>query len=192
MQVEKSELSELLLFLFYNKGRCVVYISYQRKESLQPSGGVISNCWWQINGVPLNVKVGIEEAALPQSCDLFRFLLCGISRHRGEHHHSPALLGQFQQFFRFGGVHFGEVNGRRSPLVLGKVPFFNVIILLWDRVDQLVLLRKQWLAMFMLKNTWLKKTNKHVFMPILYQFRNIKVSLLLEILPYTESGWTDT
>lgn len=83
--------------------------------------------------VPLNVKIGIEEAALPQSCDLFCFLLCGISRHCGEHHHSPALLGQLQQFFRFRGVHFGEVNGRRSPLVLRKVPFFNVVILLWDR-----------------------------------------------------------
>lgn len=28
MKVERLELSELLLFLSYNKGRCVVYISH--------------------------------------------------------------------------------------------------------------------------------------------------------------------
>lgn len=127
-----QSLSKLLLFLFYNKGRCAICMSHLRKEGFQHFVGVISNCWCQIKSVPLNIKVGIEEAALPQPCDLFRFLLCGISRHCGEHHHSPALLGQFQQFFRFRGIHFGEVNGRRSPLVLRKVPFLNVIILLWD------------------------------------------------------------
>lgn len=40
--------------------------------------------------------------------------------------------------------------------------------------------------MFMLKKYTTKKN--HVFMPILHQFRNIKVSLLLKILQYTESG----
>lgn len=80
--------------------------------------------------VPLDVVVGVEEAALPQAGELLRLLLSGLPRHRGKHHQSLPLLGHLQQLLRLGGVHLGEVDGRRRPLVLGEVPFLNVIVLL--------------------------------------------------------------
>lgn len=138
---KSHKVGKLLLQLLAGRGRCVRFISRSSgwNESLQPSTGVVSDK--QVSSTPLNVIIGVEEAALPQPCELFRLLLCGIPRHCGEHHHGPALLGQFQQLFGFGGVNFGEVDGRRGPLVLREVAFLDVIILLWDRESQWILLQ---------------------------------------------------
>lgn len=82
------------------------------------------------NTVPLDIKVGIEEAALPQAGDLLRLLLCGVSRNCCKHHNSLSFLGHLQEFFRFGRVHSGKVNGWGGSSMLWQIPLFYVIIFL--------------------------------------------------------------
>lgn len=86
--------------------------------------------------VPLEIIVGIEEAALPQACDLLCLFLSGIPRHCSENHQGPTLLGHLQQLLRLGRVHLGEVDRGWRPLVLGQVTFLNVIILLWSKEEK--------------------------------------------------------
>lgn len=49
-----------------------------------------------IEKLPLNVKVGIEEASLPQACDLLSLLLSGIPWDCSKNHESPALFWHLQ------------------------------------------------------------------------------------------------
>lgn len=86
-----------------------------------------------VGAVPLNVVVGVKEAALPEAADLLRLLLAGVSRHGGEHHQGPSFLRHLQQVFRSGWVHSGEVHGWGRAPVLGEVAVFDVVIFLWKQ-----------------------------------------------------------